>query len=181
MIGFRVDSNEIIATGHFMRCKVIASELKSLGQSVLFVSADKTGYELARHHGFPAIVLDTIWNDLETELEQLIEVIRTYSIEKLVVDSYQVTYKYLDTLNSEVPVIYIDDLNAFSYPVRVLVNYNMYAHDLPYIDMYHGTQTKLLLGLNYLPLRPEFQGVAREDRHEVSNILISTGGLTLFT
>ncbi|HKM34789.1 MAG TPA: hypothetical protein VJY54_08610, partial [Lachnospiraceae bacterium] len=151
MIGFRVDSNEKIATGHFMRCKVIATELQSLGNSVLFICADEIGYGLARHHGFSAIVLNSSWNDLDNEVEQLIEIIRVYSIKKLVVDSYQVTYRYLATLNSEVPVIYMDDLNAFIYPVSVLVNYNMYAHDMPYIDLYRDTQTTLLLGLDYLP------------------------------
>ena len=52
----------------------------------------------------------------------------------------------------------------------------MYAHDMPYIDLYRDTQTTLLLGLDYLPLRKEFQGIVREERRKISNILISTGG-----
>lgn len=176
MIAFRVDSNEIIATGHFMRCKVIATELQSLGKQVLFICADETGYDLALHHGFPALVLHSLWNYLDGETEQLIEIIRTYPIEKLIIDSYQVTYEYLNALNKVVPVIYIDDLNAFTYPVSILVNYNMYAHDMQYVEKYHNTPTKQLLGLDYLPLRPEFQSLVREDRSDVSNILISTGG-----
>ena len=176
MIGFRVDSNEIIATGHFMRCKVIASELQSLGKKVLFICADETGYELALYYGFSAVMLHSLWNDLDGETEQLIKVIRTYSIEKLIIDSYQVTYEYLSTLDAVVPVIYIDDLNVFTYPVSILVNYNMYAYDMPYAEKYRDTTTKLLLGLDYLPLRQEFQGLVRENRSKVSNILISTGG-----
>jgi len=159
-----------------MRSKVIAAELQSLGKKVLFICADETGHDLACKHGFSAVVLHSLWNRLDDETEQLIEIIHTYSIEKLIIDSYQVTYEYLSTLDAVVPVTYIDDLNAFTYPVSMLVNYNIYALEMPYVENYRDTPTKILLGLDYLPLRKEFQGVIRDDRSKVSNILISTGG-----
>lgn len=175
MIGFRVDSNEIIATGHFMRCMVIALELQSLGNDVLFICADTNGSNLANRHGFPAIVLQTSWNDMNSEVERLVEVIRVYSIDHLVIDSYQVTYSYLKTMNSIVPVIYIDDLNAFACPVSMIINYNVYANDLTY-NAYPPVQTKLLLGPAYVPLRREFQNIKKIPQSEVTSLLISTGG-----
>ncbi len=175
MIGFRVDSNEIIATGHFMRCMVIALELQSLGNDVLFICADTNGSNLANRYGFHSIVLQTLWNDMNSEVERLVEVIRVHSIDHLVIDSYQVTYKYLKTMNSIVPVIYIDDLNAFACPVSMIINYNVYANELPY-KVYPPIQTKLLLGPAYVPLRREFQDINKIPQSEVSNILISTGG-----
>ena len=39
-IGIRVDANEIVATGHVMRCLAIAEELRKIGQELLFISAD---------------------------------------------------------------------------------------------------------------------------------------------
>lgn len=41
MIGIRVDANSKIATGHMMRCLAIAGALKSMGENVIFIVADK--------------------------------------------------------------------------------------------------------------------------------------------
>ena len=46
MIGIRVDSNSIIATGHMMRCITIARQLLSIGGSVTFFIADEESERL---------------------------------------------------------------------------------------------------------------------------------------
>ena len=39
-IGIRVDVNEMIATGHFMRCATINEQLQRMGYAAVFISAD---------------------------------------------------------------------------------------------------------------------------------------------
>ena len=41
MIGFRVDANEQIATGHLMRCMAIAKGFQRRGEDVVFFLAEE--------------------------------------------------------------------------------------------------------------------------------------------
>ena len=43
MIGIRVDANEIVASGHILRCITIAKEIEKHGETVLFFLADEYG------------------------------------------------------------------------------------------------------------------------------------------
>jgi UDP-2,4-diacetamido-2,4,6-trideoxy-beta-L-altropyranose hydrolase len=130
---------------------------------------------LIEEQGFTVICLDTIWNDLDKETAKMSKLIIEHKIEKLLIDSYFVTYDYLKSLNERTYVIYIDDLNAFIYPCSVLINYNIYADRLDYPSRYPNT--KLLLGPKYAPLRVEFLNLLpRIVQDEVESVLITTGG-----
>ena len=48
MIGFRVDANEVIATGHLMRCISIALECKKRGQQCIFFMAEDRAVKESR-------------------------------------------------------------------------------------------------------------------------------------
>lgn len=176
MIGIRVDVNETIAAGHFMRCLSIAQGLKSSNTDVLFISADSRARELAEQYQFKALQLDTKWNDVDLEVEILIGIVCKYHINKLLVDSYYVTERYFMKLSKYVELIYIDDINKFNYPVDVLINYNAYFNLFNYPDTYREPNTKLILGPKYAPLRNEFRGISYKVNEIVQNILITTGG-----
>ena len=176
MIAIRVDGNPQIATGHVMRCLAIANELKKSGQTPLFIVADDNSEHLLQSSGYQIINLHTQWDMLDSEIPQITAVLRQHTISKLIVDTYFVTETYLSALEDVCPVIYIDDLNLFRYPVSVVVNYNIYAFDIPYQEIYHGTKTKLLLGPQYAPLREEFQNIEPCIRDTVRKILITVGG-----
>ena len=60
-IGIRVDANEIVATGHVMRCLAIAEELRKIGQELLFISADDFQRPLIEQKGFEFVSLQTDW------------------------------------------------------------------------------------------------------------------------
>ena len=176
MIAIRVDGNPQIATGHVMRCLAIANELKKSGQTPLFIVADDNSEHLLQLSGYPIVNLHTQWNNLDSEISQITTVLRQHKITKIIVDTYFVTETYLSALEEICPVIYIDDLNLFRYPVSVVVNYNIYAFDIPYQEIYHGTKTKLLLGPQYAPLLEEFQNIEPCIRDAVRKILITVGG-----
>ena len=175
-IAIRVDGNSEIATGHIMRCLAIANGLKKKGHECRFIVADDNSELLLSNLGFPIINLHSAWNHLESELSELTEVILQNKIHKLIVDTYFVTDTYLSALEKICKVIYIDDLNSFRYPVSVVVNYNLYGLDIPYSKIYLETNTKLLLGPKYAPLREEFQNINASFRNTVQKILITAGG-----
>lgn len=177
MIGIRVDANETIATGHLMRCLAIAEELQRQASPPVFLTADAYAEQIIASKGYPVLLLNTDWNQMDRELPELLHLIEQYSIDKLFIDSYSVTYSYLATLQKHCQVIYLDDLNAFLYPVSMILNYSIYADTIPYADLYTSSPMKLLLGTAYAPLRSEFKSLGLKERRSVSKILITAGGV----
>ena len=94
-------------------------------------------------------------------------------------DSYFVTADYLSFLRDNIGfTAYIDDVLAFPYPVDVLVDYNAYATEESYHELYQSREEpELIIGPTYAPLRSMFQCVPpKEQREEVKDVLLSTGG-----
>lgn len=174
MIAIRADANQTIATGHVMRCIAIASQLKVMGNEVMFIIADTYPVKLLEEKGFSYAVLGVDWENKESELMSISEVIKQHQIEAILIDSYEVTYDYLKCLKSMARIMYIDDLNLMDYPVDILVNYTLDADQSVYSS---NRQTgKFLLGADYVPLRPEFNRRPIFLNTHVKNVLITTGG-----
>lgn len=178
MIYIRADANEMIGTGHVMRCLSIAKEAQKAGQDVTFIFADERTKQLIEQQGFSGICLHSAWDDLEQEIESLVTVIEQNEIEVLLIDSYYVTEKYLSALRNYVQIVYIDDLHTMVYPVDLLINYNIYSSKYAYEEEYSaaGYDTTFLLGCRYVPLREEFANVVRSIKMVPDKILITSGG-----
>ena len=189
MTGIRCDANSIIASGHMMRCLTIAKELVRLGESVTFFVADDESKALfdaySKDPGIDAVVLGTNWQDMESELDVLIPELGKRTIDRLLVDSYKVTIPYFEKLKEVCSVAYLDDLNEATYPVDILINYSGYYKSLGYEEAYKNTRghgedpTKLLLGLQYAPLREQFYKNSDEPFENISDsisILLTSGG-----
>lgn len=174
MIYIRADMNEQIATGHIMRCLSIADALRGLGEPVRFILADEQAVSLLKQRGYDAIVLHTQWNCMEEELSVLSQVIRNEHIDKLLIDSYQVTQRYLAELSKMVTTFYIDDLNLFEYPVDVVICYANYWKKFQY--KINDKRTTYLLGMKYVPLKQDFWNCeAKIISEKANNLLILTG------
>lgn len=180
MIGFRVDANEHIASGHLMRCLSIAEECIQNGEEVIFIMADRINVsmeeKLVNKH-IPYIILDSDWTRLDNELSLLAKVIEQKNLSWLVVDSYYATATYLKALECYTRVLYIDDLNKEKYEISSLLRYSQWPDDRSYIDKYRNSDISLLVGMKYTPLRKEFavgRSIKLQDRENA--ILITTGG-----
>lgn len=174
MVVIRADANSKIGMGHVMRCLSVADALIKRREEVLFVTADDTPVPLLIKKGIPYRVLHTDYADMEAELPGLLcilqeltqraelpeEVLSRMSSQRkdiaILVDSYYVTEKYLTALKKRITTIYMDDIYAFSYPVDMLINYNIYGEEMGYEKDAAFADTKLLLGTKYVPLREEF-------------------------
>lgn len=177
MIYIRADANELIGTGHIMRCLSIAEKIRSLGKGVCFITSDECSNWIIEEKNFDVICLDSVWNNLDSETDKLIKIIELRRIEILLIDTYYVTFNYLFEIRKHTKIVYIDDLHEFEYPVNLLINYNIYANKINYLDIYKGENIpKMAVGCKYAPLREEFCNINKNINRTVKNIFITTGG-----
>lgn len=175
MIFIRTDTNQTIATGHLMRCIAIAEGARSLGEETLFFLADENGTELLDSRGFFYEILGTEWDHMEEETPVLFPLLREYGVRKLLIDSYAVTAPYLRAVSRETEAWYLDDLNAFHYPVQGIICYANYHEKYDYPGNY--PDARLLLGAEYVPLRPEFKDLpGHPSQRQIQKLLVLSGG-----
>ena len=178
---FRADANRNIGMGHIMRCLSIADAFQALDHQIIFIIADKGISSFIRDREYEAIVLNSDYKDMESEIDMW----PTITPDIIIVDSYFVTEAYFRFLQNKVgcnggKLIYIDDVYTFPYSVDILVNYNTYSIPSIYDSLYNESKVErpqFILGHSYAPLRSMFKGLAKKVQNEkVQNILISTGG-----
>ncbi len=174
-IYIRTDMNDKIATGHMMRCLAIADALRKKKAEAIFIIADENAVNLLKKRNYKFIVLHINWNDKESELPVLQQYIQKLNIKKMLVDSYEVTEKYFRALHNWVHVMYIDDLNLFSYDVDALVCYANYWRKFQY-DQWNDN-VKKYLGVTYAPLRETFWNCGpHKMKDKAECLLLLTGG-----
>lgn len=182
MFIFRADGNPQIGAGHMMRCLSIAEQAE---EPCLFVMAENHFFHSMIDREHQVFVLNTDYTQMEEELESFEDVIRSHAPSVLFVDSYFVTFDYLQSLKKlcreiSCKLVYMDDMPAFSYPVDYLINYNIYGpgKKKDYEKMYSKEdRPHFLLGPAFVPLRAEFRNLPdRKVKQQAQNILISTGG-----
>ncbi len=176
-ICIRVDGNEIIATGHVMRCLSIAEQLRNMGAEVIFVVADERPCPIIEGQNFDTYVLNTVWNDMDAETECFCDFLMDNNISTVLLDSYFVTAQYIISVSRVAKICYIDDMNKFIYPVHTVVNYGL-NYNGEYETRYRGVglNTRFLVGCKYVPLRDEFSYKPYNVREKVNRVLITTGG-----
>lgn len=188
MIGFRVDANEHIATGHLMRCMSIAQQCMKQGEVCLFLLAEDKETLRLKEKNIPYRILNTRWNELDNEIELMKQVIQNEQLEWLVVDSYQATKHYLTELNQVTKVMYLDDMAQEIYPISAVLHYSQWPGETDYEDAYKTAglekSVDVLAGMKYTPLREEFSGnkeaIENHKKTRSKSILITTGGTDIY-
>ena len=100
MIGFRVDANEVIATGHLMRCISIALECKKRGQQCIFFMAEDKETERLTKAGFQYYILNSDWKNLDNEISEFQKILENYKLNLL--QRYSLNEEQIDEiLNQE--------------------------------------------------------------------------------
>ena len=175
MLYIRVDMNNVIATGHMMRCLSVADAARDMGLETTFIVADEQALSLLEKRGYLSVVLNTKWDDMDSELPVIKKVIEENHIEYLLIDSYKVTQNYLKELTAIVKTLYIDDVNAFVYPVNGLICYANYWEKFGYDKKY--SDTKLFLGPSYTPLKMVYkQCEPKIISPKLQSLLLVSGG-----
>ena len=158
-----------------MRCLSIAGAYKKHGHEVLFITADHNADNIIERFGFDHVCLESKWDDITGETDQLKGIIKENNPSLLFVDSYSVTQSYFNALSQFTKLVYMDDLNDLTWNVDAIINYNVYSTSLDYSN-YEGTRTMLILGPKYAPLREEFRRIPAKQIKDVTDIFVSAGG-----
>ncbi len=173
MVIIRADANEIIGTGHVMRCLSIARTFADRGKEVKFVTADHKGDGLIHSKGFETVCLNSKYDVMNEE--NIVPVIMEYAPSLVLVDSYYATQDYMHTLSTLSRTAYLDDLNAEVWDVDYLINYNIFGTVIDYSG-YNNSRVSLLLGPKFAPLRPEFVNAPKHIIKPVTDVMVSAGG-----
>jgi len=144
-IAFRIDISNKIGTGHYYRMNALADAFIIIGHQCDFF---KTEDEPVDYSGYDIIIIDT----------------------------YEVNDDYIKKINTpEKLIVCYDDNALYTYDCDVLINANIYAHELKF--RFGAKKPKLLLGGKYALLRNEFQKAAPvKIQEKANNVFICFGG-----
>ena len=174
----RADGNEKIGSGHIMRTKSIATELKGLGAKVLYALADERGKKLINNE-FQSVVLSSNYECLDDEINALSSVVKEQKIKLILLDSYFVTPKYFKELKKLAKVAYIDDLDAFAYECEALISYGAFFDKNEY-KARQNLAKKHFLGSEFAPLRAQFRSTQKSSKNtQKKQVLLTTGNTDL--
>jgi UDP-2,4-diacetamido-2,4,6-trideoxy-beta-L-altropyranose hydrolase len=197
MIVFRVDSSVRIGSGHLMRCRTLAEELKQRGAEVHFICRRHSGnlIELLREtfplHELPPPPVDTqnasdedyaAWLGV-SQVQDAADTIAALQGERpdwLIVDHYSLDKSWETALRPHIGrIMVIDDLANRAHDCDLLLDQNLYADmETRYTDLV-PSHCQLLLGPKYALLRPEFREARKNLRTRdgtVKRILVFFGG-----
>lgn len=175
---FRVDSNSQIASGHVMRCLSIANQFRNIGCEVCFITADNLSDRMLS--GYEHINLQSEWRNLDVELPRM-KLFLIKCVEKpiLIIDTYAITSEYVDALSAYATIVYLGSKRGYLGNLDFLINYSVKIEHDYYVSLY-GDRVKLLLGLDYTPLREEFQNIQGHTKDNIERVLITTGNTDTF-
>ncbi|MBP5262384.1 MAG: UDP-2,4-diacetamido-2,4,6-trideoxy-beta-L-altropyranose hydrolase [Clostridiales bacterium] len=178
MIYFRADGNQQIGTGHIMRCLSLADALRKHGKDSTFIVSGEQMTDLISSRGYSCISLRNDPRDKDNEVGMVLEFLD--DCEMFILDSYYAAPSYVEWICGNFKKAYIDDLVSSPLPVEILIDYNIYASESAYQDLYSNSGVKLpelILGISHVPLRDEFRMIPPlEINDRCSDVLISTGG-----
>jgi UDP-2,4-diacetamido-2,4,6-trideoxy-beta-L-altropyranose hydrolase len=152
---FRCDSSLTIGLGHVKRCIVLAKRLKEYDKKlkILFTTQNLNGninFEILKS-GF------SIYSLKNSSLKELDYFVKGLKIDLLIIDSYDINYKFEEEIKIKNPALKIlsfdDTINPhFS---DMVINHGIQAQDRQYKNLVNK-KTKLFCGSEYTLLRDEF-------------------------
>jgi UDP-2,4-diacetamido-2,4,6-trideoxy-beta-L-altropyranose hydrolase len=197
---FRVDSSDIIGTGHVMRCLTLARALRDVGALCSFICRALEGNlnYLVVSEGFSLNELaqsgasakatyrnepyHSSWREVgwEVDAAETLSVLSALKPQWLVVDHYGLWYDWQVAVGSGCKIMVIDDLADRKHHCDLLLDQNLGSDALGYESLIPSVCTTLF-GPSYALLRPEFKeyreaSLARRVDHGIDNILINFGG-----
>ena len=169
---FRADSSSTIGTGHIMRDLVLAEQYSNA--KIIFVTQELTGNinHKIKEAGYKVELLHS------NDVKEFITVVEKYKAELVVIDNYEIDYKYEQILkeNTGVKILAFDDTYEKHY-CDILLNHNLSANEARYKGLVPDN-CELRCGSKYTLLRSEFhQKFPKRLETKEKNILVAMGGV----
>ena len=192
----RVDSSEMIGSGHLMRCLTLAAQMRDDGKAVHFICRELEGnlcqivtdrgfflHRLPMHAPDDSLTGYAAWLTVPqaADAAETAAVLRRIQpVERLVVDSYALDAAWERQMRPLVREIFvIDDLANRRHDCDILLDQNFYREMRRRYDGLVPEECKLLLGPAHALLREEFYAARKKlaDRDGVlRQILVFYGG-----
>jgi len=171
----RSDSSSTIGTGHIMRDLVLAQKYVKKGAKIIFASQNLQDNINSKIHdaGYELILLKS------NSKKELVEVIKKYDIDMLVIDHYGIDYKKEKYIKkrTNVKILSFDDTYEKHY-CDILFNHNVGANKKKYKKLV-PKKCKLKCGEKYTLLRDEFYKEKEKNYKKKQNcrtVFIAMGG-----
>lgn len=169
----RCDGGTDIGMGHVVRCLALAEMIRD-HFDVIFVlqSTSENIHEMIAHEGYQQVVL--LRNEDPTSDAEAFKVHLTND-DIVVLDSYKFKSEYQQTLKSVIrALVVVDDLHGWHHYADVVINH---ANGLNQEDYSCEPYTRILLGFDYLLIRPAFlkRRSVGHLKSKISKFLISMG------
>jgi UDP-2,4-diacetamido-2,4,6-trideoxy-beta-L-altropyranose hydrolase len=175
----RADASPAIGIGHAMRCLALTKAWQATGGQVCYLMAEsipaleerlaREGVAVTRVSAAPGTVNDA---------EQTVAESRRLGAAWVVADGYRFEPDYIRKLKEAgLRVLSLDDDGRFDfYAADVILNQNISANCVMYAS--RESFTRLLVGSEYVLLRPEFLAEPRTREHPVMvrKVLVTMGG-----
>ena len=174
----RTDANEVIATGHVMRCLTIAEEYRKKAGEVCFIVSDENSAKMIDRRRYNVIVTNTKWNSVDIESEYKLLKHKIRRSDWLLIDSYHIYSSYAARIKQLLNVVVFDDMFSEKKIADVIINYNVFYRRFDYLNRYKHEKCILLLGEKYVPLRKQFREIEPEinvRKYERPKILLMCG------
>lgn len=185
----RLDMNEVVGSGHAMRCMAIADEAERLGASVLFAVSEERSLSALRAVGRDAVIIGGECEALGLKDGEALGVLcSSVGAHSALIDAYGVTDSFFEGLHREMPigckVSWIDDMFTYecgelSMPIKQdvdrVVNYTLGADRAAYERLYAGVRTELCVDPRFAPVRPQFMRSVHPVSCDVARIMVTTG------
>lgn len=168
---FRADSSSSIGIGHIMRDIVLAKQFE--GSNIYFASEELEGNII---ESIPYQVIKLKSNTIN-ELDALI---KELNIDMIVIDHYDIDYKFekqLKTQNSKLKILSLDDTYEKHY-CDILLNHNIYADEERYKELV-PLHCILRCGSKYTLIRDEFLQESQKPKSKnkkYKKVFVAMGG-----
>jgi len=172
---FRANSSSTIGTGHIMRDFVLAEQFKDA--NIIFATQDLPGninHKIEERN----YVIEIINSN---GFEELVGIIKKYSIDMIVIDHYGIEYDFEKALKeiTDVTIFVLDDTYEKHY-CDILLNHNVYGDTIKYKSLV-PENSEIRCGSKYTLLRNEFikekqKGRQNKNDNNQLNVFISMGG-----
>jgi UDP-2,4-diacetamido-2,4,6-trideoxy-beta-L-altropyranose hydrolase len=172
----RAESNSHLGTGHILRTLTLARQLVKKGHEIFFISHKLYPELQHRLRTSGCQLLQLSEGDNANELEEISHYFNKLLANWIIVDHYEATEQtYRIFKDYGLKILAIDDINATTFPVDILVNQNINASSLNYRCPAH---TIRLLGPQYAIIDPLYREKREyaSVRSRIESLLIFMGG-----
>ncbi len=172
----RVDATKEIALGHLKRCISLALKFREKGVPVAFLaSKDNFAEKLIHDSKFEYNMMDSSVNS-DDDCSTAVKMAKKSGAGIIIIDSYEIDHAYRKRLiDNGFFVVSIDDIADKQIPSHVIINGNLNAEYLRYVNT---NGASMYLGIGYLILGPDFWNFNDiADTGSFNNVLITMGGI----